>query len=89
MRVCVIFKSRFTYTMIFDFVLTETMEALPGWLMGDDFLLTKNHTVKHYRKCVTKDEFVTPISCSVWKTNIFVLVLCAIMKSVEGFGLFV
>ena len=52
------------------------MEALPGWVMGDDFLLTKNHTVKHYRKCMTKDEFVTykdtSMTVCIFVTRVFV-----------------
>jgi hypothetical protein len=31
----------------FRHLLTETMAALPGLVMGDDFSLTKKQTVKH------------------------------------------
>ena len=52
------------------------MEALPAWVMGDDFLLTKNHTVKHYLKCLTKDEFVTykdtSMTVCIFVTRVFV-----------------
>jgi hypothetical protein len=52
------------------------MEALPGWVMGDDFLLTKNHTVKHYLKCMTEDEFVTykdtSMTVCIFVTRVFV-----------------
>jgi hypothetical protein len=52
------------------------MEALPAWVMGDDFFLTRNHTVKHYLKCLTKDEFVTykdtSMTVCIFVTRVFV-----------------